>query len=61
MSVMENIRMSRPDATDEECELAARRSCLIGTAGADYSLPAGLHTKVEQGGRNLSIGQVGIN
>ena len=53
-TVMENIRYGRLDASDEECEEAAR------LAGADdfiRRLPQGYQTELQNNGANLSQGQ----
>ncbi len=53
-TVMENIRLGRPDATDEEVRLAARSlDCL----DLLESLPRGLATEVGERGTSLSLGQ----
>jgi subfamily B ATP-binding cassette protein MsbA len=53
-TVTENIRFSRPEATDAEAAEAARQlDCLDLLEG----LPAGLSTQVGEGGSNLSLGQ----
>lgn len=53
-TVTENIRFSRPDATDAEAAEAARQlDCLDLLEG----LPAGMSTQVGEGGSNLSLGQ----
>ncbi len=53
-TIAENIRYARPDASDEEVEIAAQR---IG--GGDWleALPEGLQTVVGEAGRALSMGQ----
>jgi ABC-type transport system involved in cytochrome bd biosynthesis fused ATPase/permease subunit len=53
-SIRENLRLARPDATDEELVAALRRARL-----ADWveSLPAGLDTLVGEEGGQLSGGQ----
>lgn len=53
-SLLENVRLARPDASDEEVEDALKK------AGAyDFSgkLPEGLHTRLGDGGQSLSGGQ----
>jgi ATP-binding cassette subfamily B protein len=53
-TVMENIRMARPEATDEEVrEVARRLDCLDILEG----LPRGLLTEVGERGAGLSVGQ----
>jgi ATP-binding cassette subfamily B protein len=53
-TVLENIRFSRPEATEAEVAEAARRlDCLDLLEG----LPLGLATEVGEGGANLSLGQ----
>jgi ATP-binding cassette subfamily B protein len=53
-TVMENIRLGRPDASDAEVAEAARRlDCL----DLLENLPQGLATQVGEGGANLSLGQ----
>jgi ATP-binding cassette subfamily B protein len=53
-TVAENIRIGKPDATDEEVIDAARRlDCL----DLLESLPDGFHTEVGERGGNLSLGQ----
>ncbi len=54
MSIMDNIRMGRAEATEEEIIKAAQM------AGCDEfirALPQGYHTKLEEKGSNLSGGQ----
>ncbi len=53
-TIIDNIRYSRPDATDEECILAARK---IYASEFIESLPQGYYTKVEERGAGLSTGQ----
>ena len=53
-TVMDNIRVGRPDATDEQVIDAARRlDCL----DLLEQLPRGLHTEVGEHGGGLSLGQ----
>ncbi|MBX7120760.1 MAG: ABC transporter ATP-binding protein/permease [Opitutaceae bacterium] len=53
-TVIENIRLAKPDATDEEVRVAAARlDCL----DILESLPQGLHTEVGERGAGLSVGQ----
>jgi ATP-binding cassette, subfamily B, bacterial len=53
-TVMENIRLGRPEASDAEVAEAARRlDCL----DLLENLPQGLATQVGEGGTNLSLGQ----
>jgi ATP-binding cassette, subfamily B, bacterial len=53
-TVTENIRFSRPEASDAEVAEAARQlDCLDLLEG----LPAGMSTQVGEGGTNLSLGQ----
>jgi ATP-binding cassette subfamily B protein len=53
-TVLENIRLARPDATDAEVRAAAARlDCLDLLEG----LPQGLHTPVGERGAALSVGQ----
>ncbi len=53
-TVMENIRLGRPEASDAEVAGAARRlDCL----DLLENLPQGLATQVGEGGTNLSLGQ----
>ncbi|MCW5548046.1 MAG: ABC transporter ATP-binding protein [Opitutaceae bacterium] len=53
-TVLENIRMSRPEATDEEVREAARRLDCLDLLEA---LPRGLLTEVGERGAGLSVGQ----
>ncbi len=53
-TVMENIRVGKPTATDEQVVDAARRlDCLDILEG----LPEGFNTDVGEGGKNISLGQ----
>jgi ATP-binding cassette subfamily B protein len=53
-SVLENIRIAKPDATDEDVRTAAAQlDCL----DLLESLPQGLHTEVGERGAGLSVGQ----
>lgn len=53
-TVMDNIRVGRPGATDEEVKDAARRlDCL----DLIESLPDGFETRVGEGGSGISLGQ----
>ncbi len=53
-TVMENIRYGRLDATDEECQEAAKR---VGADGFITRLPDGYQTMLTDDGSNLSQGQ----
>lgn len=53
-TVADNIRFSRPNATDEEVEAAAR---LANAHAFIMRLPAGYQTEVWEGGVNLSAGE----
>ncbi len=53
-TVMENIRYGRPDATDEECIVAAK---LANADGFIRMLPDGYDTMLEGGASGLSQGQ----
>jgi ABC-type multidrug transport system fused ATPase/permease subunit len=53
-TVADNIRYSRPDATDEEVEAVARK---IGAGDWLEALPDGLQTGVGEQGKALSMGQ----
>ncbi len=53
-TILENLRWGDKDATDEECIRACRLAC------ADefiQKFPEGYHTRIEQGGTNVSGGQ----
>ncbi|EAW1720902.1 ABC transporter ATP-binding protein [Salmonella enterica subsp. indica] len=52
--IAENIRYSRPDSSDTEVEIAARRAGLFETV---QHLPQGFRTPVNNGGTDLSAGQ----
>jgi ATP-binding cassette subfamily B protein len=53
-TVMDNIRLSRPEATDAEIKAAAATlDCL----DIFEALPAGMHTEVGEKGAGLSVGQ----
>ena len=54
LSVADNIRLARPDATDEEVEKAARAARCTGFVAA---LPDGMATMVGDGGVGLSGGE----
>jgi ATP-binding cassette subfamily B protein len=53
-TVSENIRLARPEATDEDVREAARRLDCLDLLEA---LPNGLHTEVGERGAGLSVGQ----
>lgn len=53
-TVLENIRFSRPDATEDDVWAAARQ---LGVQDLLERLPQGLHTKVGEKGTSLSLGQ----
>jgi ABC-type multidrug transport system fused ATPase/permease subunit len=53
-SVLENIRLGRPEASREEVSLALER---LGVTDIILSLPAGLDSKVGERGVGLSLGQ----
>jgi ATP-binding cassette subfamily B protein len=53
-TVLENIRVARPDATEEEVRQAARRLDCLDILDA---LPRGLETNVGERGSSLSVGQ----
>ncbi|HEX2854580.1 MAG TPA: ABC transporter ATP-binding protein [Opitutaceae bacterium] len=53
-TVLENIRLSRPEATDAEIRAAARELDCLDLLEA---LPEGLHTEVGERGASLSVGQ----
>jgi len=52
-TIRENLRLGRPEATEEEMAEALRRSC----ADFVFDLPDGLDTKTSEGGGGLSEGQ----
>lgn len=54
ISIKENIRMGKPNATDEEIELAAKRACCDDFIA---KLPNGYETKVGDAGGKLSGGE----
>jgi len=53
MSVDENLKLGRPDATDEELAQAVE----VAAAGFVYDLPFGLDTRIGEQGMSLSGGQ----
>ncbi|MCC5829731.1 MAG: ABC transporter ATP-binding protein [Phycisphaeraceae bacterium] len=53
-TIMDNIRLGRPGATDEQVIEVARRLDCLDVFGA---LPQGLSTSVGEGGSSLSLGQ----
>lgn len=53
-TIIDNIRYSRPEATDEECIKAARS---IYASEIIESMPQGYYTKVEERGAGLSTGE----
>ncbi|MBP7142793.1 MAG: ABC transporter ATP-binding protein [Opitutaceae bacterium] len=53
-TVIENIRLAKPDATDEDVRTAAARLDCLDILEA---LPQGLHTEVGERGAGLSVGQ----
>ncbi len=53
-TVADNIRYGRPDATDEEVQLAAR---LVGAESFILKMPEGFKANVGEGGNRLSTGQ----
>ncbi len=53
-SIMDNIRYGRPDATDQEVEVAARQ---LGDGSWVDALPLGLQSDVGERGAHLSFGQ----
>ncbi|HEX2660941.1 MAG TPA: ATP-binding cassette domain-containing protein, partial [Polyangia bacterium] len=53
-TVLDNVRVGRPEATEEEIRAAARRLDVLDLIDA---LPAGLHTTVGEKGVGLSLGQ----
>lgn len=54
-SVAENMRLAKPDATDEELIEACRSADALGFI---LKLPDGLNTRLGQGGANFSGGQI---
>ena len=53
-TILENLRWGKPDSDEEDCRRAARLAC------ADEfieKMPDGYHTRIEQGGTNVSGGQ----
>lgn len=54
VTIMDNIRLARPSATDEQVERAARRAMVDEFV---RHLPRGYHTPVSERGLNLSGGQ----
>ena len=53
-TIIENIRFGRPEASDEEVELAAKA---VGAHHFIERLPNGYHTEVEERGNILSVGE----
>jgi ATP-binding cassette subfamily B protein len=53
-TVLENVRVARPEATEDEVREAARRLDCLDILDA---LPQGLHTDVGERGASLSVGQ----
>ncbi len=53
-TVLDNIRLSKPEAVEDEVRAAAGRLDCLDLLEA---LPAGLHTEVGEHGANLSVGQ----
>ena len=53
-TVLENLRLARPEATEAEVRAAAAQLDCIDILDA---LPAGLHTEVGERGASLSVGQ----
>lgn len=53
-TVMDNIRVGKPDASDDEVAASARE---LGCLDILESLPQGLHTQVGEKGGSLSLGQ----
>ncbi len=53
-SILENVRLGRPSATDEEVEAAFRS---LGLGWWLDSLPEGLHTRLGERGDRLSVGE----
>lgn len=54
-SIAANIRLGRPDATDEQVREAARRARVLAFT---HAMPAGLQTRLGEGGHGLSGGQM---
>ncbi len=53
-TILDNLRWGKEDATEEEC----RQACLAACADEFIQrLPEGYHTRIEQGGTNVSGGQ----
>ena len=53
-TILDNLRWGNPEATEEECKAACKLAC------ADEFIerfPDGYHTRIEQGGTNVSGGQ----
>ena len=53
-TIYDNLRWGNPEATDEQCEAACRLACADDFIRA---FPDGYHTRIEQGGSNVSGGQ----
>ncbi len=53
-SLSDNLRLARPSASDDDCDVALHRA---GLSGWSASLPAGLGTVLGAGGRPLSAGE----
>jgi len=53
-SIYENLRWGNENATDEECQNACKLACADDFVS---SFPDGYHTRIEQGGTNVSGGQ----
>lgn len=53
-TVLDNIRLARPEATEEDVRAAARRLDCLDILDA---LPKGLHSEVGERGAGLSVGQ----
>ena len=53
-TILDNLRWGNPQATEEDC----RRACLLACADEFIEqMPEGYHTRIEQGGTNVSGGQ----